>query len=416
MVKKSEVYLPDIVGGGYKDFWNFRGRYRVLKGSRGSKKSKTTALNLIWQMLSYPDANLLVVRKTYRSLRQSCFAELKWAISQFGMLGQWTIKESPLEMVYKPTNQKIYFRGLDNPMKITSITVDTGHLNFLWIEEAYELTSEADFDILDESIRGEMSGDLFKQVTLTFNPWNEGHWLKKRFFDCGADEDILAKTVTYKCNEFLDEADLRVFAKMKEQNFRRYQVAGLGNWGVSEGLIYEKWREEDFDLREVLAGGSLVTTFGLDFGYTNDETALFCGAVDLAAKEIYVFDELYQKALSNEMIYERILDMGYSKERITADSAEPKSIDRLRDLGLSRIKAARKGRDSILNGIDYIQGFEIFVHPQCVNFLREIANYSWAVDKFGAAINRPSDGFDHLMDAMRYAVEDVGSGERFSFR
>lgn len=415
MVKKSEVYLPDIVGGGYKDFWNFRGRYRVLKGSRGSKKSKTTALNLIWQMLCYPESNLLVVRKTYRSLRQSCFAELKWAISQFGMLSQWSIKESPLEMVYKPTNQKIYFRGLDNPMKITSITVDTGYLNFLWIEEAYELTSEADFDILDESIRGEMSGDLFKQVTLTFNPWNENHWLKKRFFDCGVDEDILAKTVTYKCNEFLDEADLRVFAKMKEQNFRRYQVAGLGNWGVSEGLIYEKWREEPFDLQEVLAGGKLVTTFGLDFGYTNDETALFCGAVDLVAKRIFVFDELYQKALSNEAIYEKVLSMGYAKERITADSAEPKSIDRLRDLGLSRIKAARKGRDSILNGIDYLQGFEILVHPQCVNFLREIANYSWAVDKFGAAINRPSDGFDHLMDAMRYAVEDVGSGERFSF-
>lgn len=415
MVKKSEVYLPDIVGGGYKDFWNFRGRYRVLKGSRGSKKSKTTALNLIWQMLCYPESNLLVVRKTYRSLRQSCFAELKWAISQFGMLSQWSIKESPLEMIFKPTNQKIYFRGLDNPMKITSITVDTGYLNFLWIEEAYELTSEADFDILDESIRGEMSGDLFKQVTLTFNPWNENHWLKKRFFDCGVDEDILAKTVTYKCNEFLDEADLRVFAKMKEQNFRRYQVAGLGNWGVSEGLIYEKWREEPFDLQEVLAGGKLVTTFGLDFGYTNDETALFCGAVDLVAKRIFVFDELYQKALSNEAIYEKVLSMGYAKERITADSAEPKSIDRLRDLGLSRIKAARKGRDSILNGIDYLQGFEILVHPQCVNFLREIANYSWAVDKFGAAINRPSEGFDHLMDAMRYAVEDVGSGERFSF-
>ena len=182
--KIKEIYLPDVVGRGYKEFWNFKGRFRVCKGSRASKKSKTTALNFIVRLMEYPEANLLVVRKTFRTLKDSCFAELKWAISRLGVDGFWECKYSPLEMTYKPTGQKIYFRGLDDPLKVTSITVSVGALCFLWIEEAYEITKEEDFDMLQESIRGQVPKGLFKQMTLTFNPWNECHWLKKRFFCC----------------------------------------------------------------------------------------------------------------------------------------------------------------------------------------------------------------------------------------
>jgi phage terminase large subunit len=137
--------------------------------------------------------------------------------------------------------------------------------------------------------------------------------------------------------------------------------------------------------------------------------------VDVDNKKIYVFDEMYEKGLSNEKIHSNIVGMGYSKEKITADSAEPKSIDRLRDLGISKIKAARKGKDSVKNGIDYIQDFEIIIHPQCVNFLTEISNYTWDEDKFGKKINKPVDDFNHLMDAMRYALESLIKGESFSF-
>lgn len=178
---KRILRLPEIVGRGYGTFWNFKGRYRVCKGSRASKKSKTTALNQIGRIMEYPEANLLVVRKTYRTLKDSCFAELKWAIHRLGVDAWWAVKESPLEMTYLPTGQKIYFRGLDDPLKVTSITVDVGQLCFLWLEEAYEVTREEDFDMLDESIRGESAPGLFKQITITFNPWNEHHWLKKRF-------------------------------------------------------------------------------------------------------------------------------------------------------------------------------------------------------------------------------------------
>lgn len=415
--KTNIIHLPEVIGKGYGAFWRFRGRYRVVKGSRASKKSKTTALNLITRMMQYPQANTLVVRKVFRTLKDSCFTELKWAIHRLGVDAWWGIRESPLEMTYLPTGQKIYFRGLDDPLKVTSITVENGYLCWCWIEEAYEIMDERAFDMLDESIRGGIPKEtgLFKQITLTFNPWNEKHWLKARFFDAPPDPDILALTTNYLCNEWLDQADLKVFETMRENNPRRYQVAGLGGWGIVEGLVFENWKEEAFETAAIAKKPDVVSAFGLDFGYTNDPTALFCGLVSREEKTIWVFDELYEKALTNRAICDRVTAIGYAKERIRADCAEPKSIDELRELGLYRITPARKGRDSINNGIQYIQDYRIVVHPRCVNFLTEISNYTWGEDKFGGKLNTPIDAFNHLMDAMRYALEDVLVGPAFSF-
>ncbi len=399
--KHVKIHLPDVVGKGYKTFWNFRGRYRVCKGSRASKKSKTTALWYIYNMMKLPGSNLLVIRKTGRTLKDSCFTELKWAVSRLQVDHLWRFRESPLEAEYIPTAQKIYFRGMDDPLKVTSITVNVGVLCWMWIEEAYEIMKEEDFNTLDESIRGECPDHLFKQITLTFNPWNERHWLKGRFFDT-QDPDVLALTTNYMCNEWLDEADLRVFERMKQTNPRRYAVAGLANWGVVQGLVYERWKEEMFSVSDLPKDAQ--SAFGLDFGYTNDPTALFCGFVSLEQKRLYVWDEVYQKGMSNKAIRDQIVRMGYSKERITADSAEPKSIDELKGLGL-RVTGAKKGKDSINNGIQWIQDLEIIIHPRCVSFLTEISNYQWKTDKFNKKLNEPEDDNNHLMDAMRYALE-----------
>ena len=260
--------------------------------------------------------------------------------------------------------------------------------------------------MLDESIRGAVPEGLFKQATLTFNPWNEHHWLKKRFFD-RADEEVLALTTNYQCNEFLDDSDRRMFEAMKKNNPRRYRVAGLGDWGIVEGLIYENWKEEVFDInseqfRKDHPG--LKSGFGLDFGYTNDPSAAFIGFVDLEHNQIFVWDEMYEKGLSNKRIFEVLQSMGYVKDQFTADSAEPKSIDELKGYGL-RTKGAVKGKDSVMNGIQWIQDFEIIIHPRCVNFITEISNYTWATDKFGNKLNIPIDDFNHLMDAMRYGLE-----------
>lgn len=373
-----------------------------MKGSRASKKSKTTALRFIYNLMKYDKSNLLVIRKTYRTLKDSCWTDLKWAAQRLDVADKWEFKLSPLEATYLPTGQKILFRGLDDPLKVTSITVEYGYLCWAWLEEAYEVMDESDFDVIDESIRGEIPSHLWKQWTITFNPWNDRHWLKKRFFDAH-DPDILALTTNYKCNEWLDKNDLQLFERMRKNNPRRYQVAGLGNWGVVDGLVYENWEEREYELESVT---NCVTACGLDFGYTNDPTAFFIGFYDEDNKILYVWDELYEKGLSNKMIYQRIESMGYGKERIIADSAEPKSIDELKDFGL-RVRGAKKGRDSINNGIQFIQDMKIIIHPRCVNFLTEISNYVWDKDRFGKTLNMPVDDFNHLMDAMRYAVEPM---------
>ena len=409
---KTKIYLPDVVGKGYGSFWHYKGRYRVVKGSRASKKSKTTALWLIWALMKYPESNALCVRRYSTTLRDSVFSDLKWAIHKLGVDAFWNWTVSPMEITYVPTGQKILFRGLDDGLKITSISVDKGVLCFVWVEEAFEITNENDFNKLDLSIRGEVPTGLFKQITMTFNPWSEYIWIKRRFFDV-ADDDILAITTTWECNEWLDKADRKIFLKMKKNNPRRYRVEGDGEWGIAEGLIYERVKVEDFDVSDILKKADIKSAFGLDFGYTNDETALFCGLIDLKNKKIYVFDELYEKGLSNEKIFENVYKKGYLKEKIIADSAEPKSIARLRDLGLKGIRPARKGRDSVKNGIDFISDFDIVVKPRCTNFLKEIRTYSWQQDKSGRWLNIPIDDFNHLMDAMRYALEDFARPKNF---
>ena len=402
-----ELSMQKFVGKGYADFWNFTGRYVAVKGSRASKKSKTTALWIVSHLIEYPEANAIYIRKTERTLKDSCYSDCKWAIHQLGLDRWFNCRLSPLEIEYKKTGQRILFRGCDDPLKLTSISVPKGVLCWAVFEEAYEINKESDFDLIDESIRGEVPEGYFKRIFILLNPWSERHWIKRRFFDPPNNDNKLAMTTNYLCNEWLTPDDIRIFEEMKVRNPRRYAVAGLGGWGVVDGLVYENWKEQTFDhtSEEFKREHPVLTSaFGLDFGYTNDPTALFCGLLDKQKKQLFVFDEMYQKGMSNRKIAEEIKAMGYGKERITADSAEPKSIDELIGLGL-RAKGAKKGKDSIQNGIQWIQDLEIIIHPRCVNFLTEISNYTWDKDKFGTKLNVPIDDFNHLMDAMRYALE-----------
>lgn len=217
---------------------------RVVKGSRASKKSKTTALNIIYRMMQHPSSNTLVVRKTGNTLRDSCFSDLRWAAARLNVSHLWTFTVSPMAATYKPTGQQIFFRGLDDPLKIASISCPVGVICWAWLEEAYEVSSEDDFNLVDDVIRGEMPEGLYKQLTLTFNPWSQSSWIKRRFFDADPDPDILAITTTYKCNEWLDTADLRRFEMMEANNPTRYRVAGLGEWGIEGQAFFEEWRDD----------------------------------------------------------------------------------------------------------------------------------------------------------------------------
>ncbi len=406
-MKGRTVYLPDVVGEGYGAFWRCRKRYRVVKGGKASKKSSTTALWYIYHLMKYPEANLLVVRAVHRTHQDSTFAQLRWAIRRLGVEHLWRAGREPLELCYIPTGQRILFRGLDNVEKLASTTVDKGVLCWVWLEEAFEISRQADFEKLDLSVpRGEVPPPLFKQTTVTFNPWNENHWLKSRFFD-REDDQVLAITTDYRCNRFLDDTDRAVYERMRLQNPRQYAVAGLGQWGHSEGLVFENWSVEAFSLAQ-LQGEGYRHIFGLDYGYTNDPTAFIAAAVEETHKRIYIYDEHYEKRMLNQAIAGMIRQKGYHKERIRADSAEPKSNDDLRRLGLTRLHPAAKGQDSVLAGIARLQEYRMVVHPRCVHTAAELAAYTWQEDgREGVYRNRPCDRDNHLMDALRYAMEDM---------
>ena len=395
----SEIRLSEIVGGGYDGFWNSEKRYRVVKGGKGSKKSTTTALNLIYRLIKYPQSNILVVRAVMNTHRDSTFAQLKWAQEKLHVAELFRNTVSPLEMTYIPTGQKIIFRGFDDVLKLASTTVEKGYLNFVWVEEAYEIDSLEDFEKLDLSVpRGSLPPHLFKQTTVTFNPWNEKHWLKKRFFD-NPHPDTDVYSTNYLINEFLDQTDRAVFERLKAEHPRRYAVSGLGEWGIAEGLVYENWQEGIIDTEK----GEWEAFFGLDYGYTCDPTAFIAFKVNRATKQIYVFDEIYRRKMLNCDIAKAITDKGYAKERIRADAAEPKTNDDLRRLGLRRLLPSVKGKDSVINGIMNISEYFITVHPSCKNTITELSSYCW--NKNGE--NIPIDKNNHLMDAMRYAFYDV---------
>ena len=407
------ISLQKVIGKGYADFWNTKKRYRVCKGSRGSKKSKTTALNMIERLYEFPESNGLCVRRFSNTLRDSVFSDLKWAIHRLGLDSYFDCTVSPMQITRRLTGQKILFRGLDNGLKITSISVDKGYLCFVWIEEAYEIFDESDFNKLDMSIRGEVPEGYFKQITLTFNPWSATSWLKKRFFD-NPDDNTFVKTTTWQCNEWLDESDRKIFLDMKEKNPRRYRIEGNGDWGIAEGLIYENVVfYEVFDVEELRKKEGVKAAFGNDFGFT-DPNAFICCLVDNADMRIYIFDEWYQTGVTNKVIAQKIKTMGYGSQQIICDCADAKSIAELRDEGI-HAEPSRKGKDSVNHGIQLIQNYQIVVHPKCVEFRKEIENYCWKKDSSGRLKDEPEHDFSHGMDAMRYGVSKVLRPAVFSF-
>lgn len=395
------IRLSEAIGGSYNQFWHFKGRYLIVKGSRGSKKSTTAAMKIVFEIMKYPLMNALVVRRTFNTLRDSCWRQLRWATQKLGVASLWVFTVSPLQATYKPTGQKIYFRGLDDPLKITSITVDKGYLNLVWFEEAYEIQDEQAFNRIDLSIRGELPKGYYKQIIMTFNPWSQHCWIKKRFFDTPNTEDKLALTTTYRCNEWLGADDIKVFEQMKEKYPRRYKIEGLGQWGISEGLIYTNWRVEDFD-REHL---QYPLAIGLDFGW-EDPTAISVMRVDEENKKLYICDQFYSQHQTLDLVAKWLKEHGYSKSVIMADAAEPRSIVQLQQHGIYKIKEAKKGPKSIMQGIRKLQEYEMIVHPSCKNYEIELSNYTFDKDKqTGEWIDKPIDQFNHLMDASRYGIQ-----------
>jgi len=417
-MKTEQINLPDIIGKGYKSFWITKKRYRVLKGGRGSKKSVTTALWFIYNIMKHSKANAVVVRKTFNTHKDSTFAQLKWSAKRLGVFDKWKFTESPLECKYIPTGQKILFRGFDDVLKLTSITVDTGVLCWVWLEETFEIDEEKDFNTLDESIRGEMPEGLWKQLTLTFNPWVQSHWTKDRFFD-KEDPEAFTSTTTFRCNEWLDDADRKLIEDIEFSNPERYKVVGLGEYGIPGGQYFDEFRSDIHVIDPFVIPDEYRRYVTIDYGL--DMLACYWIAVD-SQQKAYVYKELYQsglivsdaakaiKDMTTETIYETLAppDLWNSQSQTGKSTAE---ILEDNELSLTRANNNRVmgwyNLKEWLKPYDDEQGIKtasLIITKNCVNLIRTLPQLQCDPKDPNDVDSSSNHELTHGPDAIRYFI------------
>lgn len=393
----NPVYLP---------FFKNECRVQVFFGGSSSGKSYFLAQRTVLDVLK--GRSYLVVRNVAKTLRSSCWNEINKAIYRMGLARYFNINKSDMLITSIMNGRQILFAGLDDVEKVKSITPAKGVLTDIWIEEATE-TAYEDYKQLDKRLRGESKHK--KRLTLSFNPVYKEHWIYRTFFG-GWDESkasyqddrlFILKT-TYLDNAFLTEDDRAAMDNEQDPYYRDVYV--LGNWGVLGDVIFRNWRMED--LTDFAKTHNDKLLLGLDFGFSSDPAAAVKVYHDRAKRRLYILDELYERGLTNTMLAERLLPFA-GRNYITCDSSEPKSIE---ELNQQRIRAlpARKGADSVVHGIQWLQGHEIIVHTGCQNMKNELTLYQWKKDKDGNSLAVPEDRNNHLIDALRYATESEQTG------
>jgi phage terminase large subunit len=343
-------------------------------------------------MLENKEHRYLAVRKTGKSIRNSVFRLICDIISEYNLFAYFNINKT--EMAITCFNgSTLITSGLDDVEKLKSIA----NINRIWIEEASEI-SETDLNQLDLRMRGQSK--LGYQMTLTFNPISELHWLKKSFFDLGRPDSFVLKT-TYKDNKFLDESYIKTLIELEKQDYQYYRIYALGEWGSLGNLVYSNWEKQDLS--------KLIPSFdnifnGLDFGFSQDPTAFVRCHLDNKHKTVYIFDEYYEKEVFTDDLADYLKKI-LQGDMVTCDSSEPRSIADLKRHGI-REYGAKKGQGSIEHGIKWLQGHKIIVHKDCINTIKELSSYKWKEDKDGNVLPKPVDMNNHILDALRYGLEN----------
>ena len=389
----------DCINKAYRPHLNNLHRYQIYFGGAGSGKSVFLATRCVLDTLR--GRNTLVVRQVARTLRNSCWNEILKAMNQLGLNRLFSVNKSEWTITARNNGAQILFAGLDDVEKIKSITPARGALTDVWIEEATEC-AYTDFKQLDKRLRGLSPHP--KRLTLSFNPIARTHWIYKEFFSIWRDDRVYSESpqvsilkTTYRDNRFLTPEDRS--ALENERNPYYYQVYTLGNWGVAGDVIFTNWRCEA--LPDPVPGECRM---GLDFGFAADPCGFLLLRYERKERRVWVIGEIKETGLTN-LALSRLLAPYASLGPIACDSAEPKSIAELRSLGI-RAYPARKGPDSVLHGIQWLRQQEIILSPACAYLREELTRYQWQRDRDGVALPRPRDQDNHLIDALRYALEN----------
>ena len=382
----NRVYIP---------YYRDRNRYLVMYGGAGSGKSVFAAQKILYRIIrEMPQRphRFLIVRKVAKTLRNSAYSLFKEIELDWDLSGLFDYNKTDMTITCENGNQ-ILFAGLDDTEKLKSIT----GISSVWVEEATELSPQ-DFMQLDLRLRGKTQ--FYKQIMLTFNPVSALHWLKSRFFDFQKPNVSVLKT-TFEDNRFIDEEYKTVLKELEEKDPMYFRIYALGDWGVLGNLILTNW------VAERLPGEKRFydqVVYGMDFGFNHASAFLSVGIKD---GELYIFDEIYERGLTNTDLIQAVKAKASSGERIVADSAEPDRIEEFRRSGML-VVPAKKGPDSVKAGIDFLRRHRIHVDSsRCPNTIAEIQTWKYKEDKDGNVLEEPVPFKDDAMAALRYATESL---------
>lgn len=387
------------------DYYHF---IEVWYGGASSGKSHGVVQKVVLKALKHWNhpRKVLWLRKVDRTIKDSIFTDVIDCLSTWQLLPLCKVNNSD-RTIHLPNGAVFLFKGMDDPEKIKSIK----GLSDVVMEEASEFNQD---DFTQLTLRLREPKHKQRQLFCMFNPVSKLNWTYKQWFAPEAEvnpERVAIHQSTYKDNHFLDADNIRTIENLKETNPAYYKIYSLGIFTTLDKLVIPS-----FDTKRIVPEDSelepLSDLFGLDFGYTNDPSVLIHVKIDLKNRYLYVLDEYVKKGMLNNEIAKVIKEMGYGKEVITADAAEKKSIAEIKRDGVSRIRPAKKGPDSIVQGINFLRQFHWVVDDRCPKTIEELENYTYKKDKkTGEYTNEPVDSYNHCIDAIRYAVEEVnGAG------
>ncbi|EGQ3514106.1 TPA: PBSX family phage terminase large subunit [Staphylococcus pseudintermedius] len=390
----SKVFNKNI----FEILFNYDCFTEVHYGGGSSGKSHGVIQKVVLKALKdweYP-RRILWLRKVQSTIKDSLFEDVKECLINYGIWDMclWNKTDNKVEL---PNGAVFLFKGLDNPEKIKSIK----GVSDIVMEEASEFTLN---DYTQLTLRLRERKHKLKQIFLMFNPVSKLNWVYKYFFEHGKPmKGVLIRQSSYKDNKFLDDMTRENLEMLATRNPAYYKIYALGEFATLDKLVFPKYEKRIISDKEV---GHLPSYFGLDFGYVNDPSAFIHVKIDSDNKKLYVMSEYVKKGMLNNEIAQVINDLGYSKEKITADSAEQKSIMEIKANGIDRIVPAMKGKDSVMAGIQFISQFDIVIDERCYKTIEEFDNYTWKKDKnTDEYYNEPVDTYNHCIDALRYAVE-----------
>lgn len=402
MTRLSELIAPSFYSL-HEEIKQDKFTHYWLKGGRGSCKSTFISVEIILGMMQDSASNAVVIRKVAATLKDTVYEQLVWAIDKLGVSDYWQQKISPLELIYKPTGQKILFRGADKPKKLKSTKVSKGYIRYIWYEEVDELTGMSEIRTINQSL---MRGGAKFDVFYSYNPpKSQRNWVNTEVLTMREDRHVHTSTYLTVPKEWLGKQFIIEAEHLKKTKPEAYRHEYLGEAVGTGGEVFT-----NLLIRQI--PNSEIDTFdrikrGVDFGYAADPFAYVIGHYDRKRKRLYLFDEIYKQRLSNARAADMIKEKGSYRQTIYCDAVEPKSIAEFKSYGLPA-KKCKKSPDSVEYGIKFLQSLEAIIidNVRCPNTAREFLGYELESDGNDGFKDGYPDKNNHTIDAVRYSLTD----------